>query len=152
MTDAGPQDKIVLVVDDSAPIRLLVRKVLDDMGVKEVRMAENGVDALKAIAKPAPNLIITDHQMEPMDGLHLVRLIRGQGSTYGQRVPIIMLSGHSDSDVIQEAMKAGADDFLTKPISPKLLHDRVDRIFKANPDIFAPVGDFEVKKSDTAAG
>ncbi len=120
----------LLIVDDNQNMRALLRSILVAFGVGKVR--ESGVvsEAFTEFCQAPSELIIADLRMSPLDGLEFIRLIRSAEDTPDPFVPIIMLTGYSEKDNVLLAMEAGADDVLTKPISPKMLYDRIARIIE----------------------
>jgi two-component system KDP operon response regulator KdpE len=106
MTEANP---VVLVVDDEVQIRRFLRAGLELDGFV-VQDAETGADALKSVTLKQPDLIILDLGLPDMDGVEVIHGIRGWSS-----VPILVLSGRSDSADKVDALDAGADDYVTKP-------------------------------------
>ena len=118
----------ILVVDDSEPMRLLMRKMLTDLDVGFVRTAEDGTEALELVAAWRPRLVITDHQMEPMDGVEFVRQLRASADPPVRELPVIMMTAHTEVELLRDAVKAGVDDFLAKPISPFTLNERIHKV------------------------
>ena len=109
----------ILVVDDNEDIRDFVRLVLEPEGYK-VTEAADGTSALDQIAKSEPDVIILDLSIGQPDGLDVCRSIRKSSM-----VPIIILTSHNDE--VDEAMclAMGADDFIAKPVGPRVLILRV---------------------------
>jgi two-component system chemotaxis response regulator CheY len=111
----------VLVVDDNAALRGLLRVSLQAFGFKGVVESES-VESALAILKTKPiDLLITDWKMRPRDGLDLVREIRADVADITRRLPIMMLSGYSDEPQISRAKACGVNAFLTKPFTSELL-------------------------------
>jgi DNA-binding NtrC family response regulator len=113
----------ILVVDDDALIREHLRVILgmDDF---EVETATDGASALAALRERVFHLAITDLRMPDMSGYELLSTVRSEKLPLG----LIVLTGHGDTRVALEAMKAGADDFVTKPYEPGHLQFVVRRI------------------------
>jgi len=108
-----------LVVDDSKPSRSIVTRVLRDLAF-ECAEAANGVEALAALsASGPPDLVTVNWHMPVMDGLELIRRLRGDPAT--RKLPLVMISTEHDRDRIHEALAAGADDYLAKPFTPEAL-------------------------------
>lgn len=101
----------VLVVDDERSYRLLVRSVLEDAGF-EVIEAESGTEALALLKRASPDLAILDLVMPRMDGRELMRRIRQKDPD----LPIIFFTAHGSIPSAVEAIKEGANDYLTKPL------------------------------------
>lgn len=116
----------VMVVEDDAAIRDILRAVLTALGFRDVLVYRDGRDALAAIEQTPPNLVITDWTMAPMDGRSLIREIRrASRRPEVATVPIVVLTAHGTPAVLREAMEAGANQFVLKPIVPQRLLDRV---------------------------
>ena len=121
------ENNLILVVDDSATIRNLVRFILTNDGF-EVLEAEDGQAALQVLRKQRPDLIMTDREMPKMDGLELIKKLRSSASTAD--IPIIMLTSRREEDSEVEGLSAGADDYIGKPIEPAKLAARVRKVLK----------------------
>jgi CheY-like chemotaxis protein len=128
MSGADVKDLSVLVVDDNEPMRLLLRKMLSDLGILDVTTANDGIEALKMMRQRLPDLVITDQQMAPLDGLELVRELRTSHDANVKDIPVIMITGHMAKNVLRDAVKVGVNDFLAKPISPATLKERVLKV------------------------
>ncbi|MCA9958483.1 MAG: response regulator transcription factor, partial [Anaerolineales bacterium] len=116
--------KVILVVDDEPRLVNLVRGYLEQEGFKVVT-AGNGRDALFAARDHQPDLIVLDLMMPEMDGWEFMRLHRQERST-----PIIMLTARiEDVDKIA-GLEMGADDYVTKPFSPRELVARVRAVLR----------------------
>lgn len=129
-------DKIsVMVVDDNPHMRKLTTALLHALGVKDVREAADGADAFKEMKVSAPDLVICDWVMQPIDGIDFVRLIRTAPDSSNPYLPIIMLTGHTELARVQEARDAGVTEFLAKPISAKNIYQRLLNVIE-NPRPF----------------
>jgi DNA-binding response OmpR family regulator len=120
-----PEDHLsqsVLVVDDEPMARTLLRLMLVRAGF-EVSEAEDGYDALEKIAEELPDLVILDVMMPGMDGFSVCRAVRESDRT--ARLPVIMLSAKTDLESVNRGLRAGANKYLTKPISPDELTRQV---------------------------
>jgi CheY-like chemotaxis protein len=117
--------KTILVVDDSKEIRQLVRATLETDDYKVVE-AEDGTEALQMCSELKPELVIMDVKMPgTVDGIKATRIIKGSKDTAGCQV--IMLSGVGGTRQVNEAIEAGAADFLKKPFSPLELIEKVEQ-------------------------
>ena len=103
----------IIVVDDEPEIRNLVQEILEDEGFT-VDVAENAIKARNLIETNKPNLILLDIWMPDIDG---ITLLKEWKTTFGQEVPIIMMSGHGNVETAVEATRSGAYDFIEKPLS-----------------------------------
>jgi two-component system, chemotaxis family, chemotaxis protein CheY len=119
------QQMQVLVVDDSEYMRAMVRSLLATIGVRRVTEAENGIVALEKIHDEPPDVIILDWEMPLLNGPELVRIVRSPGVFPTPDIPIIMLSAHGEQWRILESVKLGVNEFLCKPVSAKMLYERL---------------------------
>jgi CheY-like chemotaxis protein len=114
----------ILAVDDSKPMRMFYRGIISELGIEPV-LAENGQIALDLLESGDTfDLIIADLNMPVMDGIELTRKVRANpliGS-----VPIIMGTTESDKSQVKMAEKSGVSDFVTKPINPELLKEKIN--------------------------
>lgn len=116
---------VILVVDDEPDLRFLLRRIFEGAGHTVVE-AGNGADALTSLRRSPPDLVVTDVMMPVMDGLELIRQIRGDPMTVG--IPVVAVSGHADR-------ASAADAVVAKPFEPSgvlaavlsLLERKVDR-------------------------
>jgi two-component system, cell cycle response regulator DivK len=110
--------RLILVVEDQPDNRQIIRDMLSAFDY-ELAEAENGVEALEAVAKKKPDLILMDIQMPIMDGYEATRRIKADSATKG--IPIIAVTSYALSGDEQKARDAGCDDYVPKPFSPKQL-------------------------------
>ncbi len=115
----------VLVVDDNAFTRKIVRGLLANIGVKAVIEAADGLAALELIRTAPPDVVILDWEMPLLNGPEVVRIVRSPGVFPTPDIPIIMLTAHGERWRIVESVKLGVNEFLCKPVSAKLLLDRL---------------------------
>jgi two-component system, chemotaxis family, chemotaxis protein CheY len=116
----------ILVVDDSAGMRQLLASVLQSLGLRHVQLADNGHEALALMrTTKQPDLCIVDWEMRPMDGLSLIKEIRKASNQQNAFVPIVVLTAHSSPQVVRAALANGANQFLTKPVVPQTLLNRI---------------------------
>jgi two-component system chemotaxis response regulator CheY len=116
-----------IVVDDSKMMRTVEQRALESMGW-EVAQAGNGVEALTVLeAMGGCDLALVDWQMPEMDGLSLVKRMRAD-EKFG-KVTIIMVSSNAVMESIQEALEAGANDFVMKPFTVDALKERITEVF-----------------------
>ena len=118
----------ILVIDDNAHMRRILRTLLHAFGTREVYEAEDGATGLEAFTHYLPDIIITDWAMPIFDGLELTQMIRQPGANANPYVGIIMLTGHSEKRRVELARDAGVTEFLAKPISAKGLYERIASI------------------------
>jgi len=117
----------ILVIDDEEDILELLRYNLSIEGY-QVLCAATGEDAFRQVASGPPDLIILDLMLPGMDGLEVARTIRGNPST--KEIPIIMLTAKGEEADIVAGLELGADDYVTKPFSPRVLLARVRAVLR----------------------
>ena len=110
--------RLILVVEDQADNRQIIRDMLSALDY-ELAEAENGAEALAAIAKQKPDLILMDIQMPVMDGYEATRRIKADPATNG--IPIIAVTSFALTGDEQKVRDAGCDDYVAKPYSPRQL-------------------------------
>jgi DNA-binding response OmpR family regulator len=117
-------DKEILVVDDEATVREVVRRYLERDGFT-VREAADGYQALDAIRDETPDLIVLDLMLPGIDGLSLTQHLRQD-----QHIPIIMLTAKGEASDRIRGLDLGADDYIAKPFSPQEVVSRVRAVLR----------------------
>ena len=108
----------VLLADDHSIVRAGLRRIVEESGDMEVvAEAGDGREAIQLVAKTAPDVAVIDISMPGLDGLELQELLKHHGIL----IPIVFLTGHGDIPMSVRAIKAGATDFLTKPVDAAVL-------------------------------
>lgn len=110
--------RLILVVEDQEDNRQILRNMLSALDYKLLE-AENGVEALAAIANQKPDLLLMDIQMPIMDGNETTRRIKANPAT--NKIPIIAVTSYALIGDEQKARDAGCDDYVPKPYSPRQL-------------------------------
>jgi len=142
MTSLG--DLHLLVVDDNAQMRHLVRALLRAGGIHRVTEAETANDALAVMRTHPIDLVLLDWKMAPIDGLAFARMLRWDTRSPNPYVPILMLTAHTEASRVAAARDAGVTGFVKKPISARLLFERLTsaltdtRMFVRSDDFFGP--------------
>jgi DNA-binding response OmpR family regulator len=113
---------VVLVVDDNAENRALAKATLDDENIPVV-LAATGEEGIAAFSHTQPTCILLDIRMPGMDGVTICERIRAL--PHGDRVAILFVTAHRDVDTFDRALRAGGDDFITKPFRPSELLTRI---------------------------
>ena len=126
-TEAENQTSTILVVDDNEGNRSLARNTLEDEGYRVV-LASNGSEGIAAFAKYEPDCVLLDVRMPDLDGFAVCERIRALPR--GKETPILFLTALRDIDTFDRAVRAGGDDFVTKPVRPSELVIRVQRALK----------------------
>src|SRR5262245_4578207 len=114
----------ILVVDDEARMINFIRMNLELEGV-QVFGALNGVEALDQVRKHIPDLILLDVMMPQLDGFETLRALREFSS-----VPVVMLTAKSEEDDVIRGLELGADDYITKPFSVRVLTSRIKAVLR----------------------
>lgn len=125
----------ILLVEDEADISELIQFNLERHGFK-VRAAANGEDGLKMAAAQTPQLMLLDIMMPGCDGLTVLRRLRESAAT--KHVPVIMLTAKGEESDIVVGLELGADDYMTKPFSPRELVARVKAMLRRLEDSEKP--------------
>lgn len=116
----------VLVVDDTSTSRMLIRDGLDQIGIKQIFLAQDGQKALDFMMTTPAHLVISDINMPNLDGIGLLKALRGYKPTH--RVPFIILTGRTDRAVLETAIKLGVNNYLTKPFTASSLKGAIEAI------------------------
>ena len=117
----------ILVVEDEAPIQELLQFNLERVKYK-VKVADSGEDALKQASKFNPDLILLDIMLPGTDGLEVCKTLKASSKT--ENIPIIMLTALCEEADIVTGLELGADDYITKPFSPRVLLARVKAVLR----------------------
>jgi two-component system KDP operon response regulator KdpE len=116
--------KLILIVDDEARMRRFMQMNLDLEGYRVIE-ANNGLEAIDRVREELPDLVLLDVMMPEMDGFEALHIIR-ETST----VPVIMLTVRDDEEDKVKGLELGADDYVTKPFSPRELASRIKAVIR----------------------
>jgi two-component system, chemotaxis family, chemotaxis protein CheY len=116
----------VLVVDDQLTMREVTKLALQEMGVRTIMDAENGQDALKKATTQPVDLIISDYNMPVMDGLALLRAVRGHPAV--RKLPFILVTGRGDNSLVVTAAQAGVNNYIVKPFTSEMLRQKIEAV------------------------
>jgi DNA-binding response OmpR family regulator len=133
MTDNQNDNVSILIAEDSKTQAEILRHLLDKAGY-QVRVAYNGKEALEAVKKEAPTLILTDVVMPEMNGYELCSLLKADMAT--RNIPVILVTQLFDPRDVLSGLECGADNFIIKPYEPKYLLDRIEVIL-ANRSLYS---------------
>ena len=115
----------VVIADDHAVVRQGIRHVLEDIpGLEVLAEGNDGEEALALVAEHEPDLLVLDITMPKMTGLEVTKELRAAGS----ETPILVLSMHDDPEYVLEAVRAGADGYILKDVSPSELREAVEAV------------------------
>ncbi|WP_158045843.1 response regulator [Skermanella pratensis] len=126
----------LLVVEDDTFTRNLILSILRNLGVRTIAEANGAGMALEMMATTEVDIIISDIQMSPVNGIDFLRHLRAGTRPAGvvppqappSQIPVIFLTAHAQAKLVELARAAGVSAFLTKPIRPALLRDRLLQI------------------------
>lgn len=116
--------KRVLIADDAAFMRMMIKNILQKNGFEIVGEAENGKQAIKLYQESKPDLVTMDITMPEMDGIEAVKAIR----SVDPAASIIMCSAMGQQSMVMEAIQAGAKDFIVKPFQQDRMMQAVERV------------------------
>jgi two-component system chemotaxis response regulator CheY len=118
----------VLVADDFATMRKIVRNVLKQIGFEDIVEAEDGTTALQILKNEEIGLVVTDWNMPNMSGLELLQHIRKNPAT--AKVPVLMVTAEGLKENVLEAVKAGVNNYVVKPFTAEVLQEKIEAIFR----------------------
>ena len=131
----------ILIVEDEANIRQLVRYNLEKEGF-QVMEAADGLQGLRTAQKEKPDLVLLDLMLPGMDGLEVCRTLKGAPAT--SALPIIMLTAKAEEVDKIIGLELGADDYMTKPFSPRELTARIKAVLRRSQKETALPGELQV--------
>ncbi|MEQ8434796.1 MAG: response regulator [Oceanicaulis sp.] len=115
----------VLILEDNAHMSTILRTILQGFGVRTIVETRDAADAFEIMRSANPDLALVDYMLGDVDGLEFTRLIRTASDSPNKYLPIIMVSGHTDRTRILEAINAGVNEYLAKPVRPVDLYNRL---------------------------
>lgn len=119
----------MLVVDDSATMRSIVVQMLKRIGYNQVAEAGDGEEALERLKTEGDfELLLTDWNMPVMNGLELTQAVRGDDQL--AELPILMVTTRSMKQDIITAMRAGVNNYITKPFDPETIQEKIDKVIR----------------------
>lgn len=133
----------VLIVEDHAFTRVLIREVLHNLGfaLANIHEADEGGAALRILGNRKIDLVLCDWQMEPMDGLTFVRTLRNPEKNPNPYLPVVFCTAFAERDVIEQARDAGVNEIMTKPFTAKAIESRIENAL-SNPRSFVQTADY----------
>jgi two-component system chemotaxis response regulator CheY len=118
----------ILIVDDFATMRKVIRNLLKQGGFENVVEAEDGVAALKVLQSQKVDFIISDWNMPNMSGLELLKAVRGADDL--KELPFLMVTAEALKDNVVAAVKAGVSNYIVKPFTAEVLNEKIEKIVK----------------------
>ena len=120
------KNRVILVVDDEERMARFIRLNLEHDGFQVIE-AYNGMDAIQDIREKMPDLVLLDVMLPDMDGFEVLRMIREVSA-----IPVIMLTAKGEEDDRVRGLELGADDYVTKPFSPREMVSRIRAVLRRN--------------------
>jgi two-component system chemotaxis response regulator CheY len=114
----------VLVVDDFATMRKIVRNILKQIGFENITEAEDGTAALRVVKSEPFGLVVSDWNMPNMTGLDLLK------DPQIANLPVLMVTAEGLKENVMEAVKAGVNNYVVKPFTAEVLQEKIENIFK----------------------
>ncbi len=124
-----PDSKMrILVVDDFATMRRIVKNILKQLGYENIVEAEDGKVALRALENQDIDFIVSDWNMPNMSGLELLKAVRA--SEKFKDIPFLMVTAEAMKENIIEAVKSGVSNYIVKPFTAETMREKIEKIFK----------------------
>ena len=117
----------VLVVDDFATMRRIIKNILKQTGFTNILEAEDGKSALKMLQSDKFDLILCDWNMPEMQGIELLTRIRSDEQLKG--IPFVMVTAEAHKENILEAVKAGVNSYIVKPFTAEIVEQKLKKLF-----------------------
>ena len=118
----------VLVVDDFATMRRIVKNILNQIGFKNIIEADDGSTALAVLKKDKVDLIMSDWNMPKVTGLELLKAVRSDESM--QDIPFLMVTAEGQKDSVIQTVQAGVSDYIIKPFTADTVKEKLEKMFK----------------------
>ena len=118
----------ILVVDDFATMRKVIRNLLKQVGFENVTEAEDGVNALRTLKSQKIDFVISDWNMPNMTGLELLKAVRADEEL--KLTPFLMVTAEALQDNVVAAVKAGVNNYIVKPFTADVLNEKINKILE----------------------
>jgi two-component system chemotaxis response regulator CheY len=118
----------ILVVDDFATMRKVIRNLLKQVGYENIAEAEDGVLALRVLKSQKVDLLISDWNMPNMTGLELLKAVRADEDL--KTTPFLMVTAEALQDNVIAAVKAGVSNYIVKPFTAEVLNEKITKILE----------------------
>ncbi|HOC59453.1 MAG: response regulator [Syntrophaceae bacterium] len=119
----------VLIVDDFATMRKVVRNLLKQSGYEDIVEAEDGVMALKVLKSQKIDVVVSDWNMPNMTGLELLKAVRADADL--AKTPFLMVTAEALQDNVVAAVKAGVNNYIVKPFTAEVLNEKIKKIMES---------------------
>lgn len=121
----------ILLVDDSTTMRRIQRNTLEKLGYTDVTEADDGVQAVKAVAAAPFDLVLMDWNMPNMTGIEALKKIKSDPAR--KDTPVIMVTSESEKSRIIEAIQSGAANYIVKPFQAETLQEKIQAVMQKQP-------------------
>ncbi len=117
----------IMVVDDFATMRRILKNILKQLGFKDIIEADDGSTALEELKKNNIDLIISDWNMPKMSGIDFLKEVRSNSDF--KDIPFLMVTAEAQKNNVVEAVKAGVSNYVVKPFTAEQISDKLEMIF-----------------------
>ncbi len=117
----------ILIVDDFATMRRIMKNILKQLGFSDITEADDGTTALEELQKNTFDLIISDWNMPKMTGLDLLKNVRGNDTL--KDLPFLMVTAEAQKQNVVEAVQAGVSNYVVKPFTAEAISEKLEKIF-----------------------
>ncbi len=118
----------ILIVDDFSTMRRIIKNLLRDLGFSNTTEADDGATAWPVLQGGNFDFLVTDWNMPDMDGLSLLKAVRGDERL--DSLPVLLVTAEAKKEQIIEAAQAGVNGYIVKPFTAKTLKEKIDKIFE----------------------
>ncbi len=122
------KDIKILIVDDFATMRKVVRNLLKQSGYENVVEAEDGVSAMRSLKTQKIDFVISDWNMPNMSGIELLKAVRADEDL--KKTPFLMVTAEALQDNVVAAVKAGVSNYIVKPFTAEVLNEKIQKIME----------------------
>ena len=119
----------VLIVDDFATMRRILKNIMKQIGFSNIAEAENGKNALKLLKSEPIDLVLCDWNMPEMAGIDLLNAVRGDDQL--KAMPFVMVTAEAQKENILEAVKAGVSSYIVKPFTAETVEEKLKKVFSS---------------------
>ena len=121
----------ILILEDQFETRVLIRRLLAQIGFRLIHQGESGVDGFRELLRVKPDVILCDIHMASMDGMTFLRKLRGISAREFSEIPVIFLTSDRQSATVENAVGLRVDGYLAKPVSLTALKGHLDAVLFA---------------------
>lgn len=118
----------ILVVDDFATMRRIIKNILRELGYENIFEADSGLSALEILKRENINFIISDWNMPQMSGIELLKAVRN--SEVWHDMPFLMVTAEGQKENVLEAAKNKVSNYIVKPFTAEVLKEKINKIFE----------------------